>query len=560
MSNVFKPVVEAKELFAQGDWRPILGDAPRKDDWKCYMLGKEFVDKRRSGIILPSFDWNLSMDDKAFQSSVAPCWSDEADKNSPRHFTPNAFAIPMWIYPFLGEKKEHWLSPTNRATMIGRESLDKDDAADAFHDLASWVRRNAAYSKEKKKSLLESDSMLDEAPVPGRSMRYFALCKCKDKDTPWHLAVVAMTTAAYSYIIEQMRWDHYDRKVKERDPNWPQYLLGDPTDTSAALEWRVEKRQVNPKDHQETNVPCFTNRREILDDDQRSHIISAEDLSKRFLLPDPANWNIPEYEDQVEHMIQYYSPEVTIDMIRAACSYRYRGEMPTARPERIVVTTKADEVDEARPTKKTSLATEEVTTDDYMAAVTKGPRLAPSGQPPMPPPAPVAPVAEKVDNTTYIAGRPKQKTAKYSVAQLQELVDSGEYEGLKVYLGKEAGKDVWKSIETCGLVKMPSVSDEDDMPSVPDEDDIVVPDEDVSAVPEEESSSQTKATKKGKLTLEQMHARLFPNAADYDAFSDAIKKKADDLVKKAWELTDHGSSDELPEVVIAGLLDLMQDL
>ena len=121
-----------------------------------------------------------------------------------------------------------------------------------------------------------------------------------DKENDWHKAVVFYTGSAYSYLIEQMRWPHQD-KEDPRDPDFPQYMLGDPTNPKGALEWHIDKVQLDPRDTQETNVICFTERREFLDPDQKVRPVRPELIEARFMLPDPNNWNIPTYEEQVAY-------------------------------------------------------------------------------------------------------------------------------------------------------------------------------------------------------------------------------------------------------------------
>ena len=571
MSKKFTPIVDADAAYGEGDWRPLLGATPRGGDaFKLYMIGKQSIDAKLRGFLLPSYDWTLSFDDKAFAASVAACWSDTPDKRLPRHFTPNAFALPLTCYPFLGVKKEHWLSPSNRRNMIGGQTLSNDDVADAFDDLNRWIRRNKAFSDSKKDFYLKAPSMKEDALVPGRSLRFFALARCITKEHAWHNGVIAITQAAYSYCIEQLRWAHRSDDGPARDPNWPHYLLGDPTDPAGALEWHVDKVNLDPKDPYDTNVICFTDQAEILDEKPKIHKISAEVLSSRFLLPDPANWNIPTYEEQVDHMVKTYDAAVTMEMIRGACAQRYSGELPADRPEYIRLTAGAasrtpdgespDHAETHAP--RASRTTREAAPDegDPVAAVTgasrSSSRVAPTNaNPPMPertsPPkerTPAdAPIAKAGDLASpFWAGATGVKPAKKTLEELQAMTDAGQIEGVKVMIRS----NTWVSLAESGLVTLPA-GDDDAPPMVPaDEEPPMVPaDEEPPTVPAGSAA--------GEVTLEGMHARLFPDAGSFQRLAADKQKKAKVLVERAWNATDKGRGTELPDDVVSGLMELL---
>jgi hypothetical protein len=531
---IFTPVTDADAVYGEGDWRPLLGDAARKDFQKIYMIGKTSVDHKLRGVILPSFDFTLDTNDQAFGSSVGPCWTNQPQKGLERHFAPNAFAQPLLMYPYMAPDKEHWLSPGNRRNMIGNDTLDADDAMDAFDDLNKWVRRNKQIPQSKKDFLLKAEKLTDDVPIPGRTVRYFALAECRDKENDWHLALIGYTASAQSYLIEQMRWRHQDATAP-RDPNWPSYMLGDPTDPAGALEWRVDKVQLDPKDPQETNVMCFTEKREFLDADQKVRKISPEVLAKRVLLVDPKNWNIPTYEEQVEYMMQKFDPAVTADMIRAACSHRCRFEIPRERPESVRLQGGAADSEDRRD-RRTERA-------DSEAPAGGSAGLAPrSSAPPMPRDEPTLPVK-------YWAGRAGGKPTEMTVAELQAVADSGQHEGFKVNMD---GKADWQNLSTCGLVTLPAAA-----PSVPA--DVAPPTE--TQAPSVPADVTTPPVNRGPapqgITLEAMHTKLFPDPDVYQALSPDQQKEADALVQRAWETTDHGTKRDFPADVVSDLMKLL---
>jgi hypothetical protein len=564
MSKVFTPNVDPDAAYGEGDWRPLLGELPRERDFKLYMIGKTSIEHKLRGIILPSYDWTLSIADKAFPQSLGACWSDTADKKLPRHFTPNAFALPLLCYPFLGEKKEHWFSPSNLSNMIGAEDLDREAAADAFDDLNRWIRRNKAFDDSKKDFFLKAPSLKEDALVPGRVLRFFALAKCIDKETSWHRAVVGITASSYSYILEQLRWAHRSEDGPARDPNWPHYMLGDPTDPKGAIEWHADKVQLDAKDTYDTNVLCFTERAEFLDDKQKAHTISDDDLASRFMLPDPANWNIPTYEEQVDHMMNTFDVAVSADMIRMACATRYRGEIPSDRPEHIKLTSKPDKrsaddgagAQSRRGSGRTARETPSPDDGDPTEAVTRS-RVAPTNtRPPIPETrgrtaASAAPTksAVKDDGTTYWAGAAGAKPAKMTVTDLQALADSGKLEGVKVM----TAPNKWVPLASSGLVTIPTADEAP--PEVPE-------DEAPPSVPSDEAPTGkvewgNDKTEDGGITRDAMKARLFPDNESFNRLDKAKQEEAEDLVDRAWKVTNHGRSEELPDEIVNGLMALV---
>jgi hypothetical protein len=555
MSTIFTPVVDADAVYGEGDWRPLLGDDPRKDAWKVYMIGKQSVEHKLRGVILPSYDYTMSIVDQAFKSSVGACWTNQPQKGLERHFSPNAFAIPLLMYPFLGPQKEHWLSPANRRNMIGNDALDPDDAADAFDDLNKWVRRNKSFSQARKDFFLKADKMTDDPPIPGRTVRYVALNECRDRETDWHLAVTVFTASAHSYLIEQMRWRHQDA-TPPRDSKWPQYMLGDPTDPAAALEWNVNKVQLDPKDPQETNVLCFTDRREFLDPDQKVRKISDAVLAKRFVMSDPDNWNLPTYEDQVEFMMANFDAAVTADMIRAACSYRCRFEIPNQRPESVRLQAEVASSEESRQegrSRATSRQSEDEPVTNPMDAVTGG-GFAPKSTPPMPQ-GDVAPASAPAPSPTlYWAGPGGSTPTQMTVAALQAVADSGNFTGFKVNMD---GKADWRNLADCGLVRLPAPPQASVPPQVPGDVPASVPADVPASVPTETASPRPATTPDSGITLEAMGAKLFPDAAVLASFSPEQREKADALIRRAWEATERGTKRDFPPDVVEELMQLI---
>lgn len=563
--------VDPDKVFGEGDWRPVLGKGPRELGWKFNMIGKQSIEERLRGIIIPSFDAALDTEDKAFQASVTPCWSDTPDTNLKRHFAPTQWFFPIIMYPYLGEAKEHWLSPKNLINMIGSGELSPGAADDAFDDLNKWVRRSKELTEGEKEKLLKVKKLSDDPIVPGRATRVFSLSECRDKDNDWHLAAIGYTSSALSYMLEQMRWRAED-DCPPLDPDFPRYMLGDVTRVGGAVVWHVDKIQLNAKDTHDTNVICFTNRPEFLDENQETRPVSEDILLKRFNMQDPACWNIPTYEEQVMHMVERFAPEVTSEMIRAACGHRCEINIPDRKVNRTISNggggnSERGQRREDPPTRSESRRERETRDedDDPMAAVT-GRSMTPNSAPPMPKvdvdPAPASRTVNATaqvhngrpaaadDGTKYWAGGKGGKAEKLTVTELQARVDNGDYEGIKVQID---GK--WVAIEDCGLVQFPVV--EEEAPIIPDDEPPFVPgDDEPPMVPDDSPSSGAEQPAGGGLTREVLCAQLFPDREAFESYSEERKARAWALVEEAYVATDAGRNIDVPGELIDKMLAL----
>lgn len=445
--------------------------------------------------------------------------------------------------------------------MIGNDTIDPDETADAFDDLNKWVRRNKQFSQAKKDSLLKKDNMREDPPIPSRTVRYFSIAECSDKENDWHVAAIGYTATCHSYIVEQARWFHQDQE-EPRDPNWPQYMLGDPTDPTQALVWHVDKVQLDPRDQQETNVICFTERREFLDQPQKTREVPQASLDKRFLLPDPDNWNIPTYEEQVEFMIKEFDPQVTADMIRQACSHRCRSEIPHERPQNVQLQSGSspDDSEEGEPQQRsrTSRESQSEPEGDPVAAVTGGQSsgMAPKSAPPMPEDSSSASSqaesqAPTEEEPKYWAGPAGSTPEKFTPTELQAIVSAGRHGNFKVNMD---GKKDWRSLADSGLVRLPQ---EDAPPSVPADEAPPVPVDEAPPVPEDTPANAPTESQAGGLTLEEMKLKLFPDQDAFAALPGDKKEKAENLVQRAWEATEQGTKRDLPNDVVSELMELV---
>lgn len=579
-NNVYTPTTAIEDLYGEGDWRQILGEGPRKTGYKTYIIGKASIDERMEGVILPSFDWSMNLDDEDFFKRTTSCWTDKADQQNPRHFLPSAFAIPMFIYPYLGEKKEHWMSPSNKTRMIGGDTIDPLECADAFDDLGRYIRKIYKNDERTRDSFLKGKTYKDDPKVPGRRALFFSLAWVKDKDNPYHLAVIGYTPGAYNHIITQMRW-YTPHGEAPLDPRWPQYLLGDPTGGTAnrdeegriiegdviARPWHVDKVQLNPSESRETNVIRFTDRPEYIDPRSQPVTVPRQIIESRFRLPDPDNWCFPTYEEQVDYMMANLDPDVTADMIRAACGAIYKGEIPSTRPEQIRV--QSDKSSESNGSAAPTTREHHDHDVDPLAAVqgrSSGSGFAPNmTAPPQPEPAAAAKQPpsqpEKEQAKSFWVGRAGVESKMMTQADIQDLVDSGDYEDYQVLVD---GQSDWKTIEASGLAVIrktppaaptpptaPTAPAAPTAPTAP-----TAPAAPASTAPTQPAPQQAEtqpATPSGGKTLEEFTRNLI---SGIDDLPDYKKAAAEDIAKRAYEATNRGV-DRLPSDILAEVLEVI---
>ena len=316
---IVNPHTTQEDIQNTSDRRSLLNPELKM---RVQFLGANSVKERWEGVTLPAYDYSLDTCDRAFPLSVGKCWQNIPDPNYPKHFIPAAWAVPFWCYTFLGDVNEHFISPSNKSVMLGKEDLTSDDIADAFNDISKIIRFDKKLSAAEKDYYFKKPDRTSDARIPTRQMKFFSFNNYTTKDTRSKpvTELIAYSGGAQDHNVEQMRW-HRDDNVAVLDPRYPRYLLGDPTRPEAALVWSVDKRMLDPKDPQETNVFIWSQQREILDSPVVTRVITEEMLSKRFLLIDPANWNFPSYQEMVDFAVNHL-PGIPIELIKEGCGHR----------------------------------------------------------------------------------------------------------------------------------------------------------------------------------------------------------------------------------------------
>jgi hypothetical protein len=325
MSNphlpTFVPHTSEDDLGFSGAWRPMLAHSVTERGIKIQVLGKQSKDDGISGVLMPSFDWGISPFDPAFVNSVAAHMSKQPDPKKTVHFLPNPWATPWKCYTFQGPMNEHFISPSNRAKMIGGSpDMDKELIADAFDDIYLFIKRNPKLDKQAKDYYLAKPDMNTDARVPLVERKYFGnfLVRDKERKSDTHV-VLCFTGAAYNYLIEQMRWATRFG-TQPVDQEWPAYLIGDPTNPAGSLVWHQEKMTVGGL-KMESNVMCFTSQPEQMDNNPERRAISPAQLAGRLNLYDPNVWNWPTYQEMVDFALEHWT-EVPRDLIADACGHR----------------------------------------------------------------------------------------------------------------------------------------------------------------------------------------------------------------------------------------------
>ena len=523
------PNTTEDQLYQGGDHRPLLG--PSIKGIRTHMIGANSVKERAEGVILPSYDYDLDTCDAAFPMSVGSCWKSSVDSANPKHFLPNAWAIPLLCYTFMGPNNEHFISPMNRKAMMESERWSVDDFADAFNDLWTSIKWDKTLTDRDKEYFCKKPDARTDARIPNRQTRFFSLADIsgrENRERP-ETQLIAYSSAAHSYLVEQMRW-RTDEDAKPIDPEWPRYMLGDPTRPEAALVWTVDKIQLDPKDPQATNCLMWTTKREILDSPLNTRCISPESLAKRFLMVDPANWNIPTYQEMVDWMVVNAHEEVTTEMIKAACGHRADVADRKFKP-RSAAPRRGDYAEDSY--------------DPMAAQLGAGAGSARSFAPTSSAPAPTTPspaqqaaaasTAPVDPAATYLAGAPGGKPAQMTIEQLAQAPA-----GTKVKLD-----GVWKLVADSGLLPVEEETIPTDDEVIPGDDEVIPADDVVPAGPAD-----------GKTTTAEEQRRKIVNDAAYAALPEEAKVRLDKLSVELAALKNQGI-DETPAHLIDELVAFM---
>lgn len=518
------PNTTEEQLFEGGNYRSML--APHLHGIRSNIIGAQSVKDRVEGVILPSYDYDLDTCDAAFPLSVGSCWKSTPDKDNPKHFLPNAWAVPLLCYTFMGENNEHFISPLNRKFMIDSERWSVEDFADAFNDLWCSIKFDKGLTDRDKEYYLKKPDFRTDAKIPARQSRFFSLADVTAKDSRDRpdTQLVIYTSAAHSYLVEQMRW-YNDPGVTPRDPRWPRYLLGDPTSPEAAMVWTVDKIQLDPKDPQATNCLMWTTKREILDSPLHTKTIPESSLAKRFLMVDPANWNIPTYQEMVDFMVVNAHEEVTTEMIKAACGHRadvgerkFRARSGAARQQ-------DSNTDSYNPMDAAVNAASTRSFAPTNDVIPTSPAATVAPEATLPATAPAATVPATVPTTipapvTYLAGVAGGVPAQMTVAQLAA--------GPADLMVNVAG--VWKSVAESGLVPVQVVPSTVPVTTVP----TTVP---VTTVPSHADGGRP------VITPEEQRRKIMPDELTYAQLPADRKAQLDELSAELAALKNQGIDD-----------------
>lgn len=447
--TAFKPHTSEEDLGYSGNWRGLLSSSVIDRGVKLQVLSKKSKDDDTSGVLMPSFDWSMNPTDPAFLASVWPHMSTTVDPKKAVHFIPNPWATPWKCYTFQGPLNEQFFSPSNRAKMIGGDQVDKDLLADAFDDIYMFIKRNPAFDGQSKDYYLKKPDIQTDARVPLVERRYFSNMLNRDKEHADDTHFIELyTSAAYHYMIEQMRWaTRFGGNPV--DPKWPAYLIGDPTDPAGALVWNQQKMTVGGL-KMDSNVICFTKSPEQITAQPDRRPISAEKLAGRINLYDADSWNWPTYQEMVEHAVEYWT-EVPRDLIADACGHRATVPLRTK---------KATVVDGGgNPTGVGGAATVGggSAPPQESSVAFKDPTPPPAAQPPT---TVVAPAAEE---TMWVSG-PVTASAvvKWTVATIREFAASG-----KLTKEKISVNNVWMTFEEAGFAPPAPAAAQEAPPAAP---------------------------------------------------------------------------------------------
>lgn len=269
-----------------------------------------------SCVILPAFDSSMNPLDAAFKDSVMP-YRDKNYKTETGAYAFSGWFVSVQGYKFYGKGMSTFISPRT----VG--------APDPIYELTTYVRnamrsgdKTYAYLVERyapksgKFTALMNPGMMHLVNIWGNNTNV----RAKDQSTKNRVLLLA--TTAFTKLVSDL--DSYGT-TDDADPNWPNYLYGDPTDPDRAIICTPSSystvasgsnRQISC---QVLNLGTVTPQGQILHLATQRTKVTPEMLRGRYNLTDTENvLHIPSYDEIVELLVE--EELVPYELVEKVCS------------------------------------------------------------------------------------------------------------------------------------------------------------------------------------------------------------------------------------------------
>jgi len=267
---------------------------------------------KANGRILPAFDKNLDFRDEAYPTSFMP-YRDPDAKVDPdtKKMGFTGWYLQFAGYRFFGNSREDLVSP--RSIRMFDEHASATECADPIQDC-----RSLAYSRKDSGDELAA-SLVDK---PKDFKAYHALPSLEMKvvmnsytqvDRKAHEVMpLILTQGAMGLMKRELCWP---QGTNPRDPNFPQFMLGDITHPETGLRFEIVAEETNSFT---VIIPKFTQEEFGLAGAQVMPV-NKDILAQRLDFLDLSSMVIPTYQQLVDLLIA--EGKVPLDLIKEACSY-----------------------------------------------------------------------------------------------------------------------------------------------------------------------------------------------------------------------------------------------
>lgn len=269
-----------------------------------------------SCVILPAFDANVNPMDSSYKESVMP-YRDKNYKTESGAYAFSGWFVSIQGYKFYGKGMSTFVSPKT----VGEQ--------DPIYDLTTYVRNamrtgDNTYGylveryapKSGKFTALMNPSMMHLLNIWGSNTNV------RSKDQAVKNRVLMLAPTAFAKLTSDL--DAYGT-TDDADPNWPNYLYGDPTDPSRAI-------VCTPMSYSTTatgtnrQISCqVLNFGRVTPQGQTLHLaaqrttVTPDMLRGRYNLTDTENvLHIPSYDEIVELLVE--EELIPYDLIERVCS------------------------------------------------------------------------------------------------------------------------------------------------------------------------------------------------------------------------------------------------
>ena len=256
--------------------------------------------KTLQGRILPAHDWTgMNPNDGAFDASWSP-YRVAGTQDANGHPRMGYWAIPLAIYNRVGTRGDTFVSPMSLASFGEAAGPDPIDEV-----------RSYAWNREDLKHLVKTEKRTEDPVVPNvRQVYILNAAVLEPGGSAPKIGVMPISGTAYKHLLDQLN-TYVKPGTQPRDPQWPDYALGDVTAPATAPMFYTSQVRMS------TGAGSFNAVVYNTTGTLNNYPVGDDVLIRRARLYDKAVWNIQDYQSLVDWMVMHSS--IPVDLVRTVC-------------------------------------------------------------------------------------------------------------------------------------------------------------------------------------------------------------------------------------------------